>query len=326
MNEPLISVIVPVYNVEKYLENCVNTLVKQTYRNIEILLINDGSTDASGSLCEELAQKDERIKVFHKPNGGLSDARNYGVEKANGDYIGFVDSDDYVHELMYEKLLDAIITSNADMSECTVTRVYKNTTIDFYNGNPFKMEVDAKKYLEEYLLNQRVYGSAWCKLIKADIARKVKFSVGKIYEDAYYSLDLIKILKKIVIISDSLYFYFIREGSITTKPFSHKDMDYIEIVDKLEKYVHNNFPEYIQLMEQRKCLAYLSILNQILEVKEYKKLPDYKYIKSYFRSNSRKIIFSKVHKKLKVALVLLNLNESLYRFVLKQTNNRIANE
>ena len=144
MNEPLISVIVPVYNVEKYLENCVNTLVKQTYRNIEILLINDGSTDKSGWLCEELAQKDERIKVFHKPNGGLSDARNYGVEKANGEYIGFVDSDDYVHELMYEKLLNAIITSNADMSECTVTRVYKNTTIDFYNGNPFKMEVDAK--------------------------------------------------------------------------------------------------------------------------------------------------------------------------------------
>ena len=109
MIEPLVSVIVPVYNVEKYLEKCVYSLLQQTYKNIEIILVNDGSTDESGKMCENLAQEDDRIKVFHKKNGGLSDARNYGVERATGEYIGFVDSDDYVHERMYEKLLSAIL-------------------------------------------------------------------------------------------------------------------------------------------------------------------------------------------------------------------------
>ena len=98
MIEPLISVIVPVYNVEKYLEKCVVSLIQQTYKNIEIILVNDGSTDESGIMCEKLAQEDDRIKVFHKKNGGLSDARNYGVERATGDYIGFVDIDYYVNE------------------------------------------------------------------------------------------------------------------------------------------------------------------------------------------------------------------------------------
>lgn len=325
MIEPLVSVIVPVYNVEKYLEKCVNSLLQQTYKNIEIILVNDGSTDESGKMCENLAQEDDRIKVFHKKNGGLSDARNYGVERATGEYIGFVDSDDYVHERMYEKLLSTILRHDAEMSECTVTRVYKNTTIDFYSSDDFEFQVDSKKYLEEYLLNERVYGSAWCKLIKAEIAKKIKFPVGKIYEDAFYSLELIKILKKIVIISDSLYYYYIREGSITTKPFSHRDMDYIESVDNLEKYVHQNSPEYNHLMLQRKSLAYLSIFNQVLNVNDYKKLDDYKQLKSYLSNVSGKILFSKASTKLKVALVLLNVNESMYKYVLRKTNRRIVN-
>lgn len=226
---------------------------------------------------------------------------------------------------MYEKLLSAILRHDAEMSECTVTRVYKNTTIDFYSGEDFEFQVDSKNYLEEYLLNERVYGSAWCKLIKSEIAKKVKFPVGKIYEDAFYSLELIKILQKIVLISDPLYYYYIREGSITTKPFSHRDMDYIESVDNLEKYVQNNYPEYDHLMLQRKSLAYLSIFNQILDLNEYKKLDDYNHIKTYLSSVSGKILFSKASTKLKVALILLNINESIYKYVLKKTNRRIVN-
>ena len=131
--------------------------------------------------------------------------------------------------------------------------------------------------------------------------------------------------KKIVIISDSLYYYYIREGSITTKPFSHRDMDYIESVDNLEKYVQQNFPEYNHLMLQRKSLAYLSIFNQVLNVNDYKKLDDYKHIKSYLSNVSGKILFSKASTKLKVALILLNVNESMYKYVLRKTNRRIVN-
>ena len=108
MNNELISIIVPVYKVEKYLEKCVKSIIGQTYKNLEIILVDDGSPDNCGKLCDEFAALDNRIKVYHKENGGLSDARNYGVEKATGKYIGFVDSDDYIHEEMYEKLYIAI--------------------------------------------------------------------------------------------------------------------------------------------------------------------------------------------------------------------------
>ena len=103
-----ISIVVPVYNVEQYLEKCVNSIINQTYKNLEIILVDDGATDSSGNMCDELAKSDNRIKVYHKENGGLSDARNYGVERATGEYIGFVDSDDYIDSEMYEKLYEAI--------------------------------------------------------------------------------------------------------------------------------------------------------------------------------------------------------------------------
>ena len=120
----LISIIVPVYNVEKYLEKCVNSIVNQTYKNLEIILVDDGATDSSGKLCDKLAKIDNRIKVYHKENGGLSDARNYGVERATGDYIGFVDSDDYIDSEMYGKLYEAIKKENVDVAECNLKIIY----------------------------------------------------------------------------------------------------------------------------------------------------------------------------------------------------------
>ena len=113
-----ISVIVPVYNVEQYLERCVDSIINQTYKNLEIILVNDGSTDNSGKLCDELAKRDDRIRVIHKGNGGLSDARNAGIEEAESDLIGFIDSDDYIDEDMYELLIDNLRETNADLSMC----------------------------------------------------------------------------------------------------------------------------------------------------------------------------------------------------------------
>ena len=115
-----ISVVVPVYNVEQYLEKCVNSIINQTYKNLEIILVDDGATDKSGKLCDELAKLDNRIMVYHKKNGGLSDARNYGVERATGDYIGFVDSDDYIDAEMYEKLYEALKKENVDVAESNI--------------------------------------------------------------------------------------------------------------------------------------------------------------------------------------------------------------
>ena len=326
MVSPLISIVIPVYNVERYIERCVDSVLCQTYKNIEILLINDGSTDNSGFLCEKLANKDSRIKVFHKINEGLSATRNFGVEQSNGQFVGFVDSDDYIEEDMYEKLFNAIQSSQADMAECSLTRIYKNYSETFYNGDNFQIDLDAEGYVREYIDNVRLYGSAWCKLLKKEIAEKVKFPVGKIYEDCFYSLDLVKYLKKVTVISDSLYNYYIREGSITTKSFSHSDMDYIECINSWEDYIDNYFPQFKQLMLKRKVIAYLSIFNQTLELRQRKNNEDYKYLKYYFKSSLVKILQSKVPLEIKIAVLLLNINESFYKIILNILKNKYVND
>ena len=327
MNNELISIIVPVYKVEKYLEKCVKSILNQTYTNLEIILVNDGSPDECGRLCDKLAKVDDRIKVFHKENGGLSDARNYGVERASGEYIGFVDSDDYIHENMYEKLYEAIKKSGTKISECGVTRVYKNKLRPHYEGEDYFSILDKQEYLEEYLENRRLYGSAWCKLIHKDLAKKIKFPIGKIYEDAFYTLELLENVDKFTIISGNYYYYFIRENSITTRPFSSKDMDYIEIMDRIRDYTLSNFPKFKEQLLVRLTYAYLSIFNQLIVLDNYKTKKEYKILKNKLKDSYFKVLVNKkTPKNLKVALVLLSINERLYKFILSKYKKYESNE
>ena len=327
MNNELISIIVPVYKVEKYLEKCVNSILKQTYTNLEIILVNDGSPDKCGQLCDELAKIDDRIKVFHKENGGLSDARNYGVERANGKYIGFVDSDDYIHECMYEELYKAIKKSGTSIVECGVTRVYKNTLRSHYEGEDYFLVLDREGYLKEYLENKRLYGSAWCKLIHKDLAKKIKFPTGKIYEDAFYTLELLKTVDKYTLISGNYYYYYIRENSITTRPFSSKDMDYIEIMNQIEDYTLSNFPIFKEQLLVRLVFAYISIFNQLLEVDGYKNKKEYKVLKNKLKNSCFKVLVNKkAPRNLKAAILLLSINERLYKFMLSKYKKYESNE
>ena len=292
MNNELISIIVPVYKVEKYLEKCVKSILKQTYTNLEIILVDDGSPDKCGQLCDELAKEDDRIKVYHKENGGLSDARNYGVERANGEYIGFVDSDDYIHESMYEKLYEAIKKSGTLIVE-----------------------------------NRRLYGSAWCKLIHRDLAKKIKFPIGKIYEDAFYTLELLNNVDKYTLISGNYYYYYIRENSITTRPFSSKDMNYIEIMEKICNYTLSNFPIYREQLLVRLTFAYISIFNQLIVTDNYKKKNEYKILREKLKDIRFKIITNKkAPKNLKIAVLLLGINERLYKFILSKYKKYESND
>lgn len=319
MKNELISIIVPVYKVEKYLERCVKSIQKQTYTNLEIILVDDGSPDRCGQLCDEFAKLDKRIKVYHKENGGISDARNYGIDKATGEYIGFVDSDDYIHESMYEKLYEAIKKSGTMISECGLTRVYKNTLRPHYEGKDYFLVLDKQEYLKEFLENRKVYGSVWCKLIHRDIVKKIKFSVGMIYEDALYNLELIKNVDKFTLISDSYYYYYIREDSYTTKPFNNRSMDYIDVIEKISEYTLVNFPEFKEQLLTRVAFAYVSIFNQLIEVDNYKNKKEYKILKNKLKSIRLEIISSKnVPKNLRIAFLLLSINEKLYKFVLSK--------
>lgn len=214
--EDLISVIVPVYNMEQYLERCVNSIVDQTYRNLEIILVDDGSTDRSPRMCDEYAAKDGRIKVVHKVNGGLSDARNAGLQVATGNYIGYVDSDDWIEPQMYQRMYEACIEHQAQVAVCRYAKIYRDH-VD-REGNGQVTVFDREGILKIYLTDQPeyvVYNSVWSKLFAREVVEGVLFPVGKNSEDIMYTTKAFCKLEKAVYIDECFYDYVLdREGSI----------------------------------------------------------------------------------------------------------------
>ena len=323
MNEK-ISIIVPVYNVEKYLKKCIDSIVNQTYKNLEIILVDDGATDRSGEICDELAKLDNRIKVYHKENGGLSDARNYGVERATGDYIGFVDSDDYIDAEMYEKLYEAITKEDADVAECSFKIIYPDR-VELFNDEEYYNVLGEQEYLEEYLKLKKIFGSVWTKLIKSTIAKKIEFPVGKLYEDTYYAYDLIDIVDKYVIMDNPYYNYLMRENSITNAKFNPRIFDLVEIVEKFHMNVYRNYPSLKEAADCRKMYAYFSVLNSILLEENFKNNTFYQQIINYFKENYKKLLKNKyITRNRKLSIILINLNINLYRKVLLRYKNTLA--
>lgn len=324
MTKELISIIVPVYNVEKYLKKCVDSIVNQTYKNLEIILVDDGATDNSGKICDELVELDNRIKVYHKKNGGLSDARNYGVERAAGDYIGFVDSDDYIDAEMYEKLYEAIKKENVDVAECNLKIVYPEKT-DLFTDQKYYQICNKQEYLEEYLKIEKIFGSACVRLTKADIAKKLKFPVGKLYEDTYYAYDLIGIVDKYVIMDNPYYNYLMRENSITNAKFNPRIFDLIEIVEKFHTNVYKNYPSLKEAADCRKMYAYFSVLNSILLEEDFKNNSFYKQIIDYFKEEYTKLLRNKyITRNRKLSILLIKFSINLYRKVLLRYKNTLA--
>lgn len=216
MRNDLISVIVPVYNVEPYLERCVNSILRQTYKTLEIILVDDGSTDASPQICDEFARKDERIKVVHKTNGGLSDARNAGLCVASGDYIGYVDSDDWIEDDMYEKMYRSCVEQDASLCVCRYFREYANRTEGGGSGEcvPLSREELLRIYIgghEQYV----IYNSVWSKLFQRELVEGAVFPKGRNSEDILYTTRAFCKLGRAVYLDECLYHYVLdREGSI----------------------------------------------------------------------------------------------------------------
>ena len=320
----LISIIVPVYNVEQYLEKCVDSIINQKYKNLEIILVDDGATDSSGKLCDELAKIDNRIKVYHKENGGLSDARNYGVERATGDYIGFVDSDDYIDSEMYEELYEAIKKENVDVVECNLKIIYPDR-VELFTEQKYYNVYTKQEYLEEYLKIEKIFGSACVRLIKSDIAKKLKFPVGKLYEDTYYAYDLIEKVDRYVIMNNPYYNYLMRENSITNTKFNPRIFDLIEIVEKFRKTTYENYPGLKEAVDCRKMYAYFSVLNSILLEENYRDNEYYSEILSYFKRNYISLLKHKyINRNRKLSVILIKLNIDLYRKVLMKYKKKIA--
>ncbi len=215
---PLISVIVPVYKVEKYLDRCITSIVEQTYENLEIILVDDGSPDNSGKMCDDWAKKDNRIKVFHKENGGPAETRNLGVEKATGKYISFVDSDDYILPDYIETLYKDLADNNADISCCNYFNVWDTdrlTSLDENNSSTELTILTGRESCYDSIGDERWnYVIVWGKIFKASIVKQHKFPIGRLCEDAAITCYYFYPCNKITITSKKLYAHYINNGGI----------------------------------------------------------------------------------------------------------------
>lgn len=221
-NNPLISVIIPIYNVEEYIDDCIRSSVNQTYKNLEIILVNDGSTDTCPAICDKWAKSDCRIRVIHKKNGGLSDARNAGLDICTGEFIVFIDSDDWVSEKYVETLLSAQQSSNADLVSCTLFLENGDST----TTRPVPTFTDTAEKALLYLYNQTQFPvSAWGKLYRKRIWEKLRFPVGKICEDAFTTYKIVHNCPLVCQINEPLYHYRQRPQSIMTSSFKPSRMD-----------------------------------------------------------------------------------------------------
>lgn len=264
MGNPLISVIIPVYNVEKYLKRCVDSLVKQTYKNLEIILIDDGSKDSSGKLCDEISKIDKRILVLHKSNGGSSSARNLGIEIATGKYITFVDSDDWLELDTYEYCVNLIKLNQADciefntiMVENANSLIQKKEKLQIFRG---------KDILAYYMLSSTKTGSySVCRCLFSSVSiKKLRFREGKLNEDIDFKYKALKNCNKLIVSNLYKYHYFQSGNSNSTGKLKKKDFDLYEASELLyELTCKENYKNISFLGEVKKARTAFSLLCKI---------------------------------------------------------------
>ena len=306
-----ISVIIPVYNVEKFLDKCIRSVVEQTYKNLEIILVDDGSPDQCGTICDLWAEKDVRIQVIHKANGGLSDARNAGLDIASGAYIGFVDSDDYIHPEMYQRLYEKLKKYDAELAICGYYRVDENSDTIIGNVNmPSEGLIDKK----EAIMNICCKGSfivVWNKLYKRELFNDLRFTYGKIAEDLFIMYQLFHKCERIFTVSENYYYYVQSSNSIMRR---EKTVSYLDVVEGYYRMLlfcqSNNYPDLLQIISARMIDQYIRYREKIKIV-----LPNEK---QRLREIRKMVLHgvTKYGQNVRIAHKLYLISPSLYRFLL----------
>lgn len=235
-----ISVIIPIYKVEAYLDKCVQSVVEQTYRELEIILVDDGSPDNCGAMCESWAKKDSRIKVVHKENGGLSDARNAGLAVATGELVSFIDSDDWIEPDFLQTLYDALITQDAQIAECAIHLVDEDGNI-LRDRSPATSEtIDKMEALRRLILEEGVFQTVWNKLYRRQVIDGILFEKGKYNEDDFWTYQIFDRATKLTLVDKPLYNYLQRGGSIMGVGYNLRRLDGLEArlrrMEYLQKY------------------------------------------------------------------------------------------
>ena len=321
----LISVIIPVYNVEDYLYYAIESLEKQTYKNFEIILVNDGSTDDSGKLCDGYSEKHSNIRVFHKENGGLSDARNFGVQQAKGEFITFLDPDDYLEVYSLE-----LLAGIQEMYDCDIvsTRVKATELYNVYSKNYLTEEnfknvviMDRDVFLEEAFYDKVATVSACGKLYRKSIL-EIPFPIGRIYEDLYIISEHVGKANKIVHTPIQIYNYYKRQGSIVNSKFTSKQYDFFDAIAYNRQVIRekfNNVDKLVTAINAKEVIGSFKIIGSAYKTS----ISDVYNIRKIIKENSSEILRNKrISYAFKMKYMLFILSPYLYniikRFVFKK--------
>lgn len=315
IEEPLISVIVPVYGIEKYIDKCIKSILQQTYNNLEILLIDDGSKDRSGEICDYYKNIDDRIVVFHKDNGGLSDARNFGIDHSTGEYLAFIDGDDYIDNDFIEYLYKLIISNNYLMSICSLHVLYTSNNRIFNKGDNTTRILSPHECIEMMCYHDRVETAAYAKLYHKSLFRNIRYPKGKIFEDIGTTYKFFNECPSIIAGFVPKYWYVIRENSIVTSSFNKHKLDFIEMTDEMAEFVNLHYPDLKDATLRRQGYARFSVLNQMFDIKELEFVKIRKEIIQFLLVNKKKICSNpKTPKRDKLAYYLLSIGFPIYKF------------
>ena len=312
----LVSIIVPIYNIEDYIDRCINSIVNQTYKKLEIMLVDDGSTDSSLKKCKEWEQKDKRIRLFHINNSGPGGARNYALDRIQGEFVTFIDGDDFVTNDFIETMVSLIQNNDSDLSVCINTIYYEDGTNKHVYANHNGKKIITRnnfEMLEEMLYQKKFDTTAWTKMYKSYLFKDIRFPKDKLYEDLDTIYKVFLNSKKITYINKEMYYYFQRSTSIVGKPFDKSDMYIIDAINNMLEII-------IKVDNENKLNGHLinSCISKLLSVNFYilrrtkieKKYDEYNTIcinniKKYMRFNM------KARLKNNIAIVLFMINPKL---------------
>lgn len=313
----LVTIIIPIYKVEKYLPKCIDSVIEQTYKNLEIILVDDGSPDNCPKICDEYAKKDNRIKVIHKENGGLSDARNVAIKEANGEFIFLLDSDDTITNDAIEYMYNLAKKENAEMVSAQYNSVYEgiNNNLEPNSDNNYLKIYNAKEALEAMLYDSYISNMGCNKLYKKYLFNDIEFPIGKLYEDLGTTYKLISKCNKIVITSKRTYNYLLnRNGSIMNKKFGPNRMQALIFIEEILDFIQKNYKDIENAAKARLYSECIAIFVQIPNNKEY--VNENNKVKYYLKKYRKDILFDKkINKKQKIMCIVAILGKGPLRIL-----------
>jgi glycosyltransferase family protein len=317
---PKISIIVPIYNAEPYLKKCIDSILNQTFKDYELILVNDGSRDRSGKICDDYALQDNRIRVFHKENGGQATARNLAIEVAKGDYIGFIDSDDWIEPDMYELLYQLCIEHECDIANCTTMIYFKNRTL--INGE-YPLVIHDRFEAMRTMLEGKLYDEVVCtKLIKKELLKNVRFPTGIMYEDTAFTYKVIDNCHKLASLGVPKYHYVKHDNSTMDRAIKYLNTDAVKIYDEMYDFIAKHYPDFTEYVILKLANNAMKILNLIsihsnfnLHKKDYYQVID--ILNKYYLETMQ---IKDYPLNVKLLLTAARAQPLLYKWIVKKVN------